>query len=58
MKVTHTQVVIRRRLVKNFIAFRSNLILPFLMCTILKMVAVDWPDTETNLYQTQPPTVN
>ena len=32
--------------------------LEFLMCTILKMAAVDCPDTETNLYQTQARTVN
>jgi len=32
--------------------------LAFLMCTILKMAAVDCPDTETNVYQTQPHTVN
>ena len=50
--------MVRRRLVRNFITFRRHLRLPLLMCTILKTAAVDWHDTDTNLYQTQTSTIN
>ena len=38
--------------------FRRNLLFPFLTRSILKMVAADCSDTETNLYHTKPRTVN